>query len=39
MAYSGLDDLKKKIDETVLIQLTDTTDAGVVDSAKTDRAR
>ncbi|HEB71346.1 MAG TPA: DUF1320 domain-containing protein [Nitrospirae bacterium] len=38
MAYSVLDDLKKKIDEAVLVQLTDTTDSGVVDSAKTDRA-
>lgn len=38
MAYSDLDDLKNKIDETVLIQLTDTTDSGVIDSAKTGRA-
>jgi len=38
MAYSVLDDLKKKIDEAVLVQLTDTTDSGVIDSAKTDRA-
>ncbi len=38
MAYSDLDDLKKKIDEAVLIQLTDTTDSGVVDAGKTDRA-
>ncbi|VAX22511.1 hypothetical protein MNBD_NITROSPINAE03-2052 [hydrothermal vent metagenome] len=38
MAYSDLNDLKKKIDEAVLVQLTDTTDSGVVDSAKTDRA-
>ena len=38
MGYSTLDDLKKQIDEAVLIQLTDTTSSGVVDSIKTDRA-
>jgi len=38
MPYCTLDDLKKKIDESVLIQLTDTTDAGAVDTQKTDRA-
>lgn len=38
MAYCSLDDLKKKIDEATLVQLTDTTGAGVVDTAKTDRA-
>ncbi len=38
MAYSILDDLKKQIDESSLIQLTDTTGAGAVDQIKTDRA-
>lgn len=38
MAYSTLDDLKNKIDEAALIQLTDTADSGTVDAAKTARA-
>lgn len=36
--YSTLDDLKKKIDQTVLVQLTDTTASGGIDTAITDRA-
>lgn len=38
MAYSNVDDLKIKIDETALIQLTDTAQTGRIDTAKVDRA-
>jgi len=38
MPYSTLSDLKKKIDEAVLIQLTDTAGAGVIDEDKVSRA-
>jgi phage gp36-like protein len=38
MSYCTEDDLKKKIDEAVLIQLTDTTNSDQIDSAKVDRA-
>lgn len=38
MAYCTVDDLKKKIDEATLIQLTDTSGAGVVDTIVTTQA-
>jgi len=38
MPYSTSADLSKKIDESALIQLTDTTGSGVVDPDKVDRA-
>ncbi len=38
MAYSSIDDLKKKIDEIKLIQLTDIGGSGRVDSAKVEAA-
>lgn len=38
MAYSTVDDLKKKIPEATLIQLTDTTSSGVIDNATVERA-
>lgn len=38
MAYSTLDDLKNKIDEAALIQLTDTAGSGAVDAARAERA-
>ncbi|VAX15352.1 hypothetical protein MNBD_NITROSPINAE04-1956 [hydrothermal vent metagenome] len=38
MAYSNIDELKKKIDETKLVQLTDTGASGAIDTDKVDRA-
>jgi phage gp36-like protein len=38
MAYCTLDDLKEKISEDILIELTDDDAAGVIDTARTDRA-
>lgn len=38
MPYSTLDDLKKKIDEPVLVRLTDTDSTGAVNTAKVERA-
>ena len=38
MAYCTLDDLKEKISEDQLIQLTDDDDAGAIASSRTDRA-
>ncbi|WP_319521663.1 DUF1320 domain-containing protein [uncultured Desulfosarcina sp.] len=38
MAYCILDDLKEKVSEDVLIELTDDDDAGVIDTSRTDRA-
>lgn len=38
MSYSNLDDLKKKIDEGVLIKLTDTSNTGAINTAMVDRA-
>lgn len=38
MAYSTLDDLKKKIDEMTLVRLTDTTGSGQIDEDKVARA-
>jgi phage gp36-like protein len=38
MSYSSLDDLKRKVDERTLIELTDTTASGQVDLATVERA-
>ena len=38
MAYCVLDDLKKQVPETVLIQLTDDADTGSIDTDHTDQA-
>jgi len=38
MAYCTLDDLKEKVSEDVLIELTDDDEAGVIDTSRTDRA-
>jgi phage gp36-like protein len=38
MAYCTLDDLKEKISEDELIELTDDDDVGVIDISRTDRA-
>jgi len=38
MAYCTLEDLKEKVSEDVLIELTDDEDTGVIDTSRTDRA-
>lgn len=38
MSYCSLDDLKKKVDERTLIELTDTTSSGQVDATAVERA-
>lgn len=38
MSYATLDDLKNKLNERELVQLTDDNDAGVIDTDKTDDA-
>ena len=38
MAYCTLDDLKDKISEDILVELTDDDGAGIIDTSRTDRA-
>lgn len=38
MSYCTLDDLKRKVDERTLVELTDATASGLIDAATVDRA-